>query len=141
MRKDARYIAKMVVLAQDASDAGKGMGILNMKMSDRFTQYTGYYAKNKYISLALKRISTCKPCGWNFYVNKEDDQNGYPSVLTYFQYKDEDGNRYDICFHTPLSQAENSFAEFIGKGRKTHWNGKIGGARRDCQKLVELFDL
>lgn len=141
MRNDARDIARLVVLAQDASDSGKNMCMLNMHMSNRYTQYAGYDAKNKYIALALKRISSCKPCGWNFYTNKEGDQNGYPSVLTYFQYSDEHGNRYDICFHTPLYQAENSFAEFIGKGRRTHWNGKIGGARRDCQKLVELFNL
>lgn len=142
MRNNAKDIARLVVLAQDASDAGKKLNIVRMNKNKRFTQYAEYYAKNKYIKLALKRISTCKPCGWNFYVHEEDDQNGYPSVLTYFQYKDkENGKRYDICFHTPAYQARQWFPEFIGRGRKTHWNGIIGGARRDCQALADHFDL
>ena len=138
--RNARDIARLVVLAQDASDAGKDMDILQTTTSKRYSQHGGYLAKNKYIQLALKRISTSKPCGWNFYVHEESDQNGYPSVLTYFQYR-ENGNRYDICFHTPARQAKEDFGEFIGKGRRTHWNGRIGGARRDCQRLVELFNL
>jgi hypothetical protein len=141
MKDNARDIARLVVLAQDASDAGKGSSYLEIRdRGARFTQEAGYFAKNKYIQLALKRISTCKPCGWNFYVNKEDDQNGYPSVLTYFQYR-ANGKRYDICFHTPFYQAEHMIGEFIGKGRRTHWNGIIGGSRRDCQSLIDLFNL
>ena len=136
----ARSIAKKVVLAQDASDAGKRKTILSMNSSARYSS-RGYAAKNTYILAALKEISTTKPCGWNFYVVPDQkDQNGHSSVITYFQYKSV-GVRYEISFHTPANQADEFLRPFFNKGRKTHWNGKVCGSRQDCQELIDLFNL
>lgn len=135
----ARSIAKKVVLAQDASDAGKRKTILSMNSSTRYSS-RGYAAKNTYILAALREISTTKPCGWNFYVIPDQkDQNGHSSVITYFQCKLA-GVRYEISFHTPANQAE-FLMPFFNKGRKTHWNGKLCGSRQDCQELIDLFNL
>jgi hypothetical protein len=135
----ARSIAKKVILAQDASDAGKRKTILSMNSSTRYSS-RGYTAKNTYILAALKEISTTKPCGWNFYVVPDQkDQNGHSSVITYFQYKSA-GVRYEISFHTPANQGE-FLKPFFNKGRKTHWNGDIGGSRQDSQTLIDLFNL
>ena len=136
----ARSIARKVVLAQDASDAGKRTSVLSMNASTAYSS-KGYAAKNTYILAALREISTTKPCGWNFYVIPDQkDQNGYWSVITYFQYRSVDGVRYEVSFHTPAGKAE-FLRPFFNKGRKTHWNRKIGGSRQDCQALIDMFNL
>lgn len=137
---NAKRIARLVILAQDASDAGKHIDALDLQISKRYTRREGYAAKNVYILAAIKIIANSKPCGWNFYVDaNRPDQNGYSSVITYFQYK-LDGVRYDVSFHTPVSQAD-ALKPFFGKGRKTHWNGVISGSRQDCQTLADIFNL
>jgi hypothetical protein len=137
---NAKRIARLVILAQDASDAGKHIDALDLQISRRYTRREGYAAKNVYILAAIKIIVNSKPCGWNFYVDaNRPDQNGYSSVITYFQYK-LDGVRYEVSFHTPASQA-GALKPFFGKGRKTHWNGVINGSRADCQTLADIFNL
>ena len=136
----AKRIAQMVVLAQDASDAGKGKNQLDeTKMSRRYSA-TGYDAKLHYILSAIKLINSSRPCGWNYYVIKSPDQNGYPSYITYFQYKDSGNTRYELSFHTPWDIGYELYP-FLGKGRKTHWNGKRCGSLADANALVALFDL
>lgn len=136
----AKSIARKVILAQDASDRGKGIESLGYNCSDRYPRDMKYAAKNTYILAAIKEISTTRPCGWNFYVSPNRlDQNGHDSVITYFQFK-LDGVRYEISFHTPADQAGN-LKPFFNKGRKTHWNGKIGQSREDCQRLACLFNI
>lgn len=137
---NAKRIARLVILAQDASDAGKGIDSLEISTSRRYTQSHGYAAKNTYILEAIRAITSTRPCGWNFYVEaNQPDQNGCASVITYFQYR-LDGVRYDISFHTPADQAKG-LRPYFGKGRKTHWNRKIGGSRNDCQSLADIFNL
>lgn len=137
---NARRIARLVILAQDASDAGKRIDSLDLRISKRYTQRKGYAAKNVYILAAIKTIANSKPCGWNFYVDaNKPDQNGHASVITYFQYK-LDGVRYEVSFHTPAGQADD-LKPFFGKGRKTHWNGVISGSRADCQTIADIFNL
>lgn len=137
---NAIRIARLVLLAQDASDAGKGINTLDLNISKRYTQRKGYAAKNVYILAAIKTIANSKPCGWNFYVDPfKPDQNGNQSIITYFQYK-LDGVRYEVSFHTPADQA-SGLKPFFSKGRKTHWNGVINGPRKDCQHLADIFSL
>lgn len=137
---NAKRIARLVILAQDASDAGKRIDALDLRISKRYTREEGYAAKNVYILTAIKTIANSKPCGWNFYVEaNRPDQNGYSSVITYFQYK-LDGVRYEVSFHTPVGQA-GALKPFFSKGRKTHWNGVINGSRQDCQTLADIFNL
>jgi hypothetical protein len=137
---NAKRIARLVILAQDASDAGKGLNALELSSSKRYTQSQGYAAKNTYILKAIQQIRNTKPCGWNFYVEADrPDQNGYRSVITYFQYK-LNGVRYDVSFHTPYDQA-GYLRPYFGKGRRTHWNGLYGGSRKDCQTLAEIFNI
>lgn len=138
--KNARRIARLVVLAQDASDAGKGKNqICDTEMSRRYAA-TGYGAKLHYIIAALKAINANRPCGWHYYVEASPDQNGHASYIAYFQYKDAEGVRYELSFHTPWELGAE-LRPFLGKGRKTHWNGRIGGAAADANALVALFNL
>lgn len=136
-----RNIAKTVCLAQNASDAGKGIYELRFSNTDTRFADRGYSSKNVYIQRAISMIRNSKPCGWNFYITGiTPDQKGNDSVVIYFQYKDVSGNRYEISFHTPADQARAMMADTT-KGRKTHWNHDIGGSRNDCQRLIELFNL
>lgn len=136
----AKKVAQLVVLAQDASDAGKGKRLISKtKMSKRYSA-TGYDAKLNYILMAIKMINSSRPCGWNYYVIGSPDQNGYPSFITYFQYKDAGNTRYELSSQIPWSM-ETELYPFLRKGRKTHWNGKMYGSVADANALVALFDL
>lgn len=130
-----REIAKAIVAAQVCSDSGKGIDILAIK-GRRGPYHMGYGLKDGYILRALKMITTTKN-GFSFYVNEKPDQNGYSSVIVYFEYNY--GGKHQISFHTPIRKAER-LLHYSGKGRKTHWNN-AHTSRDDCALLCELFNL
>jgi hypothetical protein len=135
-----RQIARAIVMAQMSSDAGK-----KIYWDDRTpVQSAGgqlkYRIKLPEIIRALRMIDNAKSTAWRYYVESTPDQNGYPSVLVYFEMKCADGRRVQISFHNPANQSQ-ALARWIGKGRKTRWNRQIGGSRADARLLVELFEL
>lgn len=122
----------------------------NERVCGDCTHYYKYYLYNHYhdsyrdksawMEKALKMIVSAKS-GWDFYVEcNKADQNGYSSTIVYFQYTDADNNRYEVSFHTPTSK-NWGLRPYIGKGRKTHWNHKIGGSKADAQRLIDYFNL
>lgn len=133
-----KLIARYICLAEKASDAAKGFEALHFSGDHVAAEY-GYNAKPAYILKAIKTINSTPRCGWNYWITKEADQNGYPSVLVYFEYKDE-CNRFQISFHTPYGLADD-FIPLIGKGRKTRWTKQIGGSVRSCKRLIRIFGL
>lgn len=135
-------IARLVCLAQDASDSGKFESVLTFRNTNNAVAHKhGYSVKTAYIMKAVKLINSNPPCGWNYYVSGQTpDQNRYPSVIVYFEYKD-GGNRYQVSFHTPWSLVPDTMTAQMTKGRRTRWNHQIGGSRRDCQRLINMFDL
>ena len=133
-------IIRAIVMAQISSDSGKGQyGEGGRCRGDRLAKYKGYAAKPYYIAAAIKMINTTPRCSINYYVTEEYDQNGYPSVLVYFDIRWE-GHRYQISFHTPPRQAA-LLRPYIGKGRVTRWNKMRGGSRADARTLIEIFGL
>ena len=133
-----REIAKAIIAAQVSSDGGKDIATVECNKSlKRGPYYMGYALKDKYILRALKMIMSTKN-GFAFYVNAEPDQNGYASVLVYFEYTYGSVKR-QVSFHTPASKAGELY-KFVGKGRKTHWNG-AHTSRANCELLAELFKL
>lgn len=135
-------IARLVCLAQDASDSGKYEHALKFRNTDNsVARERGYRVKTVYIEKAVKLINSNPRCGWNYFVSGQTpDQNKNPSVIVYFEYKN-DGNRYQVSFHTPWSLISTGMEALMAKGRNTRWNHKIGGSRRDCQSLIKMFDL
>ena len=135
-------IARLVCLAQDASDSGKYENILNFRNTDNsVARERGYRVKTAYIEKAVKLINSNPLCGWNYHVSGQTpDQNKNASIIVYFEYKD-DENRYQVSFHTPWSLVSDSMETLMTKGRNTRWNHKIGGSRKDCQRLIEVFNL
>ena len=131
-------IAQKVIFAQIASDAGKGNHRLHIK-GDDFAHRRGYLVKDKLIKQAIALISNNPLCGWNFFEIGGKDQNGYGSIITYFEYKDRDtGRRYQMSFHTPCRSLKKLKTS---KGRKTRWTGNVGQSAEDCRDLAILFHL
>lgn len=133
-----RAIAKAIIAAQVSSDGGKDIATLECSTGlKRGPYYMGYRLKDKFILRALKMITNTKN-GFSFYVEEKPDQNGYSSVITYFEYN-YGGIKRQVSFHTPERKA-GILLQYSGKGRKTHWNG-AHDSRSNCELLAELFDL
>lgn len=101
----------------------------------------GYSEKTTYILKALHLINSNRRCGWNYWVKRTADQNGYSSVITYFEYKNDDGgDKLQISFHTPFSKSPFELDKMANKkkGRVCHWDQK--GSRKNCQILIDKFD-
>ena len=133
-------IARLICLAEAASDSGKGFSVLNFRRtsSDNANEYA-YTAKPKYIRKAINLINSNPRLGWNYWVEQAPDQNGYDSVIVYFDYK-VNGKRIQVSFHTPLGIA-GDLIRYIGKGRKTRWNKKLMGSIAACRMLINQFNL
>lgn len=132
--KVEKTLARYIVMAQRASDAGKCIYELPTKSDPKYADRFGYAAKERYIVLALSILTSTRHAGsWRFYVVRTPDQNKYPSVLTYFEYGDR-----QICFHTPLSKAGN-LLKYAGHGTYTEWDH--GSSRDTANFLARKFGI
>lgn len=75
-----------------------------------------YEAKEKAYSLAIKMLDGAKHSAIHYYKCATNDQNGYPSVLIYFQWK-EAGKLFQFSFHKPLHGKAPS-----SKGHYIYWS-------------------
>lgn len=100
----------------------------------------GYSEKTAYILKALRLINSNRRCGWNYWVERTADQNGYSSIITYFEYKNDGTDELQISFHTPFNKSpvELDKMAYGKKGRRCHWDRK--GSRKNCQILIDKFD-
>lgn len=132
-------ILSLICDAQIASDSGKGIEDIPVRTnSNDKALEAGYKKKEHYILAALKAIDKHPPCGINYYVQRTGDQNGYPSVLVYFDIK-LDGQRLQVSFHNPYNRTSQELDNYIGKGRPTRWTGEIGGSRKAVFKIQEYL--
>lgn len=131
-----KKIAEAIYTAQAASDSGKGESFLTGHQA-RFGKHFGYFVKPECITDAINMINGAKRSKFTYYVACEPDQNGYSSVLVYFEffYRNE---KYQISFHTPVRKA-GVLKRYIDKGTYTEWDGVIGGSRRAALLLKEIY--
>ena len=137
-----RLIAKAICQAQIASDAGKHryeISPMKNRTDASATRYK-YRVKEDFILSALRMIRSSHKSMFNYYCVEEADQNGYPSVVVYFDCKMPDG-RCQVSFHTPLNKASDELVKMCGSGRKTRWDKEIGGSRNACQAMINYFNL
>ena len=137
-----KMIAKAIIKAQVASDAGKG-DFWAVKAGWRVRRHpvdAKYTCKPKYILDALRMIRASKNTIFSYYVEYCEDQNGFDSYLVYFEWK-LDGWRFQCSFHTPYDLAPKELRDLDGSGRKTRWNRLVGGSQKACQALVDYFQL
>lgn len=112
-----KHIAKCIICAKIASDAGKGYydtKITDVDLCDS-VQSAGYSTKDGFILEAIKAIKATHTA-FRFWAEQRPDQNGNASTIVYFETKIH-GKRKQISFHT-FSQKVGSYAN---KGRKTRW--------------------
>lgn len=104
-----KYVAKQIVLAQIASDGGKGdpLTLIRVKKHVEIAKAfykKGYSAKDKCIFRAIAAIQKDNKSGFTYHVTTKTgiDRRGYEffSYLIYFNFKLKDGNNYQISFHS-----------------------------------------
>lgn len=133
------FVLEAICKAQIASDAGKGIYALSCK-KDKHAVNTAYKTKENYILQALGVLTKSKITNINYWCEKTGDQNGFPSIITYFNIKI-GYERKQVSFHTPLNQASEKLLKYVSTGRKTRWDKKIEGSRDVCRQLIEEFNL
>ena len=139
MEKLFYFVITAICKAQIASDAGKGVYAISCK-KDKNAVNTAYKSKENYILQALGVLTKSKITNINYWCEKTGDQNGFPSIITYFNIKI-GYERKQVSFHTPLNQASEKLLKYVSTGRKTRWDKKIKGSRDVCRQLIEEFNL
>ena len=134
-----KEIARNVVLAQVASDAGKKIETDIQIKGSHGARDLGYGLKVNYIMTALKLIRKNKT-QFSYWAEESPDQNGYGSVIVYFEFPLW-GEMLQVSFHTPESLVPREMWKLVNTGRPTVWNGIIGGSRACCENLKEVFNL
>ena len=90
-----REIARMIVLAQCASDGGKGNEPKFWTRYSSKTWYRGYDAKDELIMRAIRMIQCSKSSAFRFRVT----QRTFSEALVYFEVRI-DGMVYQVSFHS-----------------------------------------
>lgn len=117
-----KSIARYLILAQIASDAGKGIHRLHIE-GDEKAHEMGYTLKEGYILKAIEIIRKIPNNFFRFYIEERPDQNGYASIIALFSWKIH-GKRFQCSFHNPYGRASKALKSIIGSGRAEHWTGK-----------------
>lgn len=131
-------IIRAIIMAQIASDAGKGIHALHINRCGKPGK-TGYKSKEEYQIQAIKLIDSDPDCGISYYVSRHKDQNGYPSIVVYFDIVLEEDDRYQIAFHNPPRQAIH-LRSYVGHGKKINRIHRFGGADT-CARLIDEMNL
>lgn len=142
LTKVQKQILRAIVEAQQRSDRAKSTFWYSEEVVRGVNwgpHHKAYDDKLMYIIRAIKMIDKTPPFGVTYWLTTEDDQNGFPSVVSYFRIRRPEGN-FQVSFHTPWHLAD-PLMPWIGKGSKTRWNGRIGGSRIDAKELKVVFDL
>lgn len=127
MNKEDKIIAKYIILAQTASDGGKGMKSLNRLFpTSNLACYKGYQAKDGYIKKAIMGILKSKNSIFRFYCKQDKWVANY---IVYFNFKLE-GERYQVSFHS-----FKDWSHFENSNCGTRWDKR--DSREACLRLFE----
>lgn len=130
-----RKIAKAIILAQIASDGGKGNPSLRHLFKEGWVvNNAGYSLKDAYILNAIYGINKSRNSMFRYYVAKGDIGG---SCIAYFNFLVK-GEKMQISFHT----FSKEIAKWVSKKSNPHystgWNGILGGSQDACLYLREL---
>lgn len=135
MTNAEKRIARYLILAQIASDAGKGIHRLHIEGDEKAHKF-GYTLKERYILKAIEIVRKIPNRFYSFFIEERPDQNGYASIIVLFSWKIH-GKRSQCSFHTPLGRASKNLRSMICSGRKEHWVGK---GRQTSEKYLDSAD-
>ncbi len=130
-----KAIAETIIMAQVASDAGKGIDDLALKLTDnarnRNAQSHGYNVKDLYILKALNRINATKSPDVRYFVTRDEHINSY---LVYFDIK-LNGHRLQVSFHS----FSKKLKAYLGSKEPSHWDHK--SSRNSCVYMAQYFKI
>lgn len=135
-------IASLIVLAQIASDAGKGLYRLDAsnlctREEIRRAENCGYSVKPEYIARAISLINSIPKGCWRYWAIHAPDQNGNPSTIVYFECRGI-GRTLQASFHNPKG-CDKMLASSIGKGQLMRWKHGIDGSVSATRSLIKYF--
>ena len=130
-----KEIAKCIILAQIASDSGKGISRLHINGDEKAFQ-KGYKEKEYNIKKAIELINSSCKCSFKYYCKRSSDYNRRSNSF-YFAFE-EKGKQYVISFHS------FSKDDFVRKAKKNfnsiiHWNNN--NSFEACKKLILEYNL
>lgn len=132
--KEKKKIARDIVLAQVASDAGKNIFHTELNQLEMPSiweaENEGYANKDKYILRALDRISKNPNTGFKFSVK----ELGFDRYIVYFSFKINE-KKYQVSFHS----FERSLLRFAINSAGTRWDKK--SSRDACVALAHAYNL
>lgn len=133
MNRNDIYVAKAIIKAQISSDGAKEI----YWSGDTEAEQAGYYLKFIELERILKIMRNSKRSIFNYYVKREGDQNGYPSIIVYISYTWE-RKHHQISFHTPLNKVNKNSILYksINTGTPQEWDKKC--SRNTAKHLLDL---
>ncbi len=118
-------IAEVIIQAQIASDAGKGVYVLSCDTDGRRkAKRKGYPAKDNAILEAIRLICQLREKTFRFSVCRSTDQNNHPCFIVYFNFYI-DNKRRQVSFHC----FDKRLWKFETKSRKTTWDKKYSSSK------------
>lgn len=132
-----KKIARNIILAQIASDGGKGYRYFKGLVPKEDVAYLlGYDIKDDYILDAINMINRHgKSSGFSYYIGESDIDSWNESAIVYFNFKI-DGKRYQVSFHTFGEEIISRRYEKKNDTHSTRWDK--ASSRRAAMKLVEV---
>lgn len=131
MKEQDKRIAREIILAQVASDGGKGIPDLKRIFKAAYPVWqAGYVAKDEHIARAIALIKESKDSDFRFSVTKSEDFGG--SRIIYFEWK----GGLQVSFHSFVGHLSRWHTL---KHRPMIWDRDIGGSRQNCWALRYLM--
>jgi hypothetical protein len=141
MANNDRMIAKAIIMAEAASDSGKGYlpDYTSAHSPMRRTYHEGYDLKGSYILRAIKMISSQKKSSFSYSVTSPHEG----MLIIYFESSMKvNGRRLQVSFHMPdYDSVYDELSRLVGKGKPMVWNGIVGGSIECCDALAAHYDL
>ena len=137
-----KSIIKNLILAQIASDAGKGI-INNFKIEGAdIALQEKYKIKEKFIISAIDIIKNNPQCGVKYYcehtVKNNDNKGECHELITFFEIE-EDNIPLQFSYHSKWWKTQ--LREEVDRTPPIIWNKIIGGTRQNCETLYKKYFL
>ena len=139
--KTEKEIAKAIIMAQVASDGGKGIeDICRITHKSYPYWYQGYNAKDDLIIKAISLINKSKNSAFRYHVWK-GDLYGWSgaSCIVYFETTFMGDQKLQVSFHTFDERVKRFILRRFNRGYKTEWNELLGGSREDVITLASRY--
>lgn len=94
-----------------------------------------YNLKQANVQLAVKLINSTPHCAITYKIEERPDQNGYPSTIRYFEWKEAsmNGRRVQFSFHNPREKGGSHGTQSIS------WTKNKGECTTLLKKLEKVY--